>query len=64
MASLSALGGASGGATIVNVGGISLTVQGDVKDDATVAKITRAVEDMFNRKAARLGMRTYVSAQG
>jgi hypothetical protein len=50
----------SGPATV----NLYLTVQGDVKDEATVAKIVRAVEDSFNRKAARLGMRTYVSAAG
>jgi hypothetical protein len=43
---------------------LNLTVQGDVSGDATIAKIVRAVEDSFNRKAARLGMRGLVSATG
>ena len=54
-------GNVSAGPTVVN---LYLTVQGDVQGEAVVAKIVRAVEDSFNRKAARLGMRTYVSAAG
>jgi hypothetical protein len=54
-------GGMSSAATTVN---LTINVQGDVKDEATVAKIVRAVEDSFNRKAARIGMRSYVSATG
>jgi hypothetical protein len=62
MANYASLGGQGGGGPVtVN---LNLTVQGDVKDDATVAKIVRAVEDTFNRKAARLGMRTFASSTG
>jgi hypothetical protein len=53
--------GPGGGGTTVN---LTINVQGDVKDEATVAKIVRAVEDSFNRKAARIGMRSYVSSTG
>ena len=53
--------GGGGDGTTVN---LTINVQGDVKDEATVAKIVRAVEDSFNRKAARIGMRSYVSATG
>lgn len=49
---------APAGPTVVNV-----TVQGDVKDEATVAKMVRAVEDALNRKGARLGMRSFASGQ-
>jgi hypothetical protein len=55
------MGGGGGGNTTVI---LNLTVQGDVNTDATISKIVRAVEDSFNRKAARLGMRTFVSAAG
>jgi len=54
-------GGGGGGPISVN---LYLTVQGDVSGEATVARIVRAVEDSFNRKAARLGMRGLVSATG
>ena len=54
-------GGFGGGSGAVTVN-LNLTVQGDVKDEATIAKIVRAVEDSFNRKAARIGMRSYVSS--
>jgi hypothetical protein len=62
-AMMGAMGGgyAAPAPTIVT---LNLTVQGDVQGEAVVAKIVRAVEDSFNRKAARLGMRTYVSAAG
>jgi hypothetical protein len=53
--------GGGGGPVTVNM---YLTVQGDVSGDATVEKIVRAVEASFNRKAARLGMRGFVSATG
>jgi hypothetical protein len=55
-------GGGGGGGPISVI--LNLTVQGDVSGDETVAKIVRAVEDSFNRKAARLGMRSFVSATG
>ena len=55
--------GGGGGAGPVTVN-LNVIVQGDVKDEATVAKMVRAVEDSFNRKAARMGMRSFVSAAG
>lgn len=63
-ASFAGFGGGGGSSSSQTTVTLNLTVQGDVKDEATVAKIVRAVEDSFNRKAARLGMRSLGSARG